>query len=189
MKLPKDITIILAAGHGAGDSGAASPDGKHNERDQAITIVDFARERLFNLGYYVTVAPHKHDTHESIAWLNKNFRWGQAWAFELHRDSASTIKGNEASFRCGVYHGSSTLSKSLAEQLVDGFKKSGATEKSWARNQNVSRHGRLGWIAQPECLSHLVELGFMEGNNDASHMSVLADIFVQGLHRVMKANT
>ncbi len=189
MKLPKDIQIILAAGHGAGDSGASSPDGKHHERDQAITIVDFAAERLRNLSYAVVIAPHKHDTHESIAWLNSKFRWGQAWAFEIHRDSASTIRGEEASFRCGVYHGSSVLSKSLAEQLVAGFKQSGATDKSWARNQKDSRFGRLGWIAQPECLSHLIELAFMEGKNDREHLSVLADIFVQSLHRVMKANT
>lgn len=184
MKFPD--TIILAAGHGGKDSGAVSPDGKHNERDQAILIVDAAAATLRAVGLRVVIPPHSLDTHETIPWLNNRYNFGDAWALEIHRDSAPSIKDPDASLRCGVYHGSSKNSVDVAERLVAGMKKGGATRTSWARNQSVSRFSRLGWIAQPKCLSHLVELGFMQGQNNKEHLMKLAGILAGGVIAVIR---
>lgn len=183
--MPLPSTVILAAGHGAGDSGAVSPDGKHSERAQAIIITDHAAQLLNAAGIYTVIAPHEHDTHQTIAWLNTRYKWGTAWALEIHRDSAPTIKEPAASLRCGVYHGSSTLSQSTAENLLAAFKRGGADPTSWARDQSTSRFSRLGWIAQPACLSHLIELGFMQGRNDHQHLLRLAVILAGSIKSVI----
>lgn len=179
-------TLILAAGHGSSDSGAVSPDGKHTERDQTIKIVDMAAALLCRAGINVIIAPHDHDTHQTIPWLDK-YHWGSAWAVEVHRDSADTIKEPAASFRCGIYHGSSLLSRRVAQYFVETAKQIGAHSSSWARDQKESRHTRLGWIAQPKCLSHLVEMGFMEGDNSPDHLYRLAEILAHSLCATMRA--
>lgn len=172
-KIPQKI--ILAAGHGGKDSGAVSPDGKHKERDQAVYIVDHMAEWLRpRTSREIIVAPHQHDTHETVHWLNQRFMWADAWALEIHRDSASTITEPAASFRCGMYHGSSAFSKSIAEYWAEHMRQTGAHPSTWARPQNAGRFTRLQWIAQPKCLSHLIELGFMEGRNTDDHLLSLA---------------
>ena len=184
MKIPS--TIILAAGHGGSDTGAVSPDGRHNERDQAVTIVNHAAEVLaMDYSIDAVIAPHDQDTHETIAWLNARYPWGSAWAFEIHRDWVASIKEPAASLRCGVYHGSSDWSVMLAVRLVSEFKANGADPSSWTRDQRESRFSRLGWIAQPKCLSHLVELGLVQGRNDGDHLRRLAGIFADSLAAVI----
>ncbi len=173
--------VVIAAGHGASDSGACS--GKHTERDEVITIVDLTAALLRPiLGEgAVIIAPHKHDTHDTIKWLNKSYAYGTAWALEIHRDSAGTVTGEDADLRCGVYHGDRGDSPAIAADMVRTMKTYGAGPKSWARSHRDSPHGSLGWIRQPLVLSHLVELGFMEGRNDPAHLARLARILAGGI--------
>jgi N-acetylmuramoyl-L-alanine amidase len=168
-------TLVLAAGHGAKDTGACVPG--FNERDECIWIVD-EMERLLRpfLGTALVIAPHRHDTHETIPWLNARYPYlASAWALEIHRDSASTVSGEDADLRCGIYYGTSSDSRSIANIALGSLIAHGAhPRRSWTLCHTDSPHKSLGWIRQPFCLSHLMELGFMEGRNDPAHLSRLA---------------
>lgn len=171
-------TIILAAGHGGTDTGAVSPDGKHRERDQAITLVDLIAPLLRQSGHTVIVAPHAHDTHQSIPWINARYAAGTAIAYEIHRDSADTIRGlPDADGRLGIYHSGSAISTAYADAWAASARSNGAHRTTWARNHKASRFaGGLGWINQVRTRSFLLELAFMEGRNDATHLTWLATI-------------
>jgi N-acetylmuramoyl-L-alanine amidase len=182
--MPLPQTILLAAGHGGKDTGALSPAG-HTERDQAIAIVDIMADKLRAAGRTVIVAPHQLDTHETIPWLNERYQYGDVWALEIHRDSADTIQEPAASLRCGIYHGSSPLSRTVAGYWRQSVIQHGAHASSWERDQKTSRHGRLGWIAQPKALSHLLELGFMQGNNSPEHIYTLAGMAARAVQAVL----
>ncbi len=179
--------LVLAAGHGGKDTGAVSRDFKSTERDQAIRIVDRAANILNGMGVKTIIAPHHHDTHETIPWLKEQgYGWGDIWAVEVHRDSAETIKEPDASWRCGIYRGTSTFSTKVANKYLLEMKRLGAHPTSWVRADTESGHGRLGWIRQPEALSHLVELGFMEGSNDPLHIERLAAMLAEALAVTMR---
>lgn len=175
--LKEPTVIVLAGGHGAGDPGATN--GAHKERDQAIKIVDTMAEEIRarrNPSVTVEIAPHEHDTEDTIRWINSRFGLGDAWVLEIHRDSASGLRPDDASNRCGVYYGTSESSKDVGEFIKDAYLRRGAHANSWARPDTRSRFGRLGWIRQTRPAAHLLELGFMEGKNDIAHLRKLARI-------------
>lgn len=175
LSLLQDPTVVvLTAGHGGSDPGATNR--PHNERDQAITITNRAAELLRGRDVDVEIAPHDEDTDKSIVWVNRNFGFGDAWVLELHRDSAEGLDLDDASRRCGIYYGTSERSKDVGEFVRRSFVLNGAHPRSWARPDTASRFGRLGWIRQTKPAAHLLELGFMQGNNDDAHLSWLAEI-------------
>ncbi|MEO0376732.1 MAG: N-acetylmuramoyl-L-alanine amidase [Cyanobacteria bacterium P01_A01_bin.17] len=172
--LQKPDVVVLCAGHGANDPGAVH--GPFKERDQAIQITDITTEVLRTNGIKVEVVPHDLNLKKSISWVNLHFDFGEAWVLELHRDSFAGLDLDDASRRCGIYYGVSQASKEIGEFVRDSFKKNGAHDKSWARPDTVSRHGSLGWIRQTDPVAHLLELGFMQGKNDDTHLSFLANL-------------
>ena len=175
--LQEPTVIVLAGGHGGTDPGATN--GAHKERDQAIKIVDFMAAEIRgrgNASVTVEVAPHEHDTEDTIRWINTRFGLGDAWVLEIHRDSASGLGADDASNRCGVYYGTSESSKDVGEFIREALVRRGAHANSWARPDTASRFGRLGWIRQTRPAAHLLELGFMEGKNDEAHLQKLAQI-------------
>lgn len=143
-------TIILAAGHGGNDTGAVSLDGKHRERDQAITLVDDIARRLTSAGHNVIIAPHGHDTHQTIPWINARYPAGSAIAYEIHRDSADSIRGlPDADTRLGIYHSGSAISSAYADAWAASARANGAHSTTWSRNHTASRCANgLGWINQ-----------------------------------------
>ena len=165
-------TIVLAAGHGGGDSGATF--GNFKERDQAIVIVDRMAALLTARGVSVVIAPHTHDTDVSIPWVNQRYPFGSAWVIEVHRDSASGLGADDASRRCGVYTGTSSRSIEVGAFVRLAMLRHGAHARTWNRLHTQSGHGSLGWIRQTIPAAHLLELGFMEGSNDDAHLTFLA---------------
>jgi peptidoglycan hydrolase-like protein with peptidoglycan-binding domain len=173
-QLQEPTTIVLAAGHGASDTGAEF--GQFKERDEAIVIVDRMAADLRARGVTVEIAPHEEDTPASIRFVNERFGFGDAWVLEIHRDSASGLDPDDASLRCGIYYGTSEGSRQVGEFMRGAYIRHGAHSKSWARADTESRHKSLGWIRQTRPTSHLLELGFMEGRNDDAHLDHLAKI-------------
>ncbi len=51
----------------------------------------------------------------------------------------------------------------------------GAEANSWARTDNLASFGRLGWIRDTNPLAHLLELGFVMGDNK-EHLNWLSDL-------------
>lgn len=184
--LREPTIIVLAAGHGGSDIGAAHLG--QNERDQAIIITNYVATLLRARHIAVEVAPHADDTHITIDWVNKRFRFGQAWALELHRDSAFGLDFDDASRRCGIYYGVSKSSKEVGEFVRDSFVAHGAHPRSWARPDTASRHGKLGWIRQTRPVAHILELGFMQGRHDDAHLFWLAQIAAFAIYEAFTGN-
>jgi hypothetical protein len=185
--LKSPTKIVLAAGHGGSDSGATF--GNHKERDQAIVIVDQIAALLSARGVDVVVAPHADDTDVTIPWVNQRYAFGSAWVIEVHRDSASGLSEDDASRRCGVYTGTSSRSIAVGEFIRQSFLRHGAHGNSWSRLHTSSRHGGLGWIRQTTPAAHLLELGFMEGKNDANHLKFLSRTGAAALYEAFTGRT
>lgn len=172
--------VILAAGHGGSDSGAESRGFK--ERDEAIIITDRLAVLLTGDGSNVIVAPHQHDTHQTIPWVNERYGPPGSIAFEIHRDSADISEANGASTRLGIYHSGSVASKTLADKFREQVIAAGAHKTSWSRNHKESRFpGGLGWVNQIRCRSFIIECAFMQGKNDDAHLTWLAETVAKGL--------
>lgn len=169
--LQSPSVIILSAGHGAGDPGAVN--GQHREADQTITLVDIMAAHYRTWRIPCVIVPHALGLTGGINWVNERFKFGSAWCLEIHRDSASGLAMHDASLRCGIYHGKSEGSKSIASNIRTGLVRRGAGIKTWARPDTESRHGSLAWIRQTKPLAHLLELGFMEGDNSSRHLANL----------------
>lgn len=172
MKIP-----IIAAGHGASDSGAVSQHG--NERDQCIEIVDEIQQILLAEKTPVIVPPHEDDTGETIAWINRyigqnhpsNYR-----AFEIHRDWGN-VSGDDAKYRCGVIYGDSQTSKRMGEAMHAAMMAAGAGANTYLRKHTDTRHKTgIGFIKQPRCFSFILEVGFVQAQWSADLKKKLAQI-------------
>ena len=172
--LSRVTSVILSAGHGGGDPGAIN--GIHREADQTKIIVDWMADYLRDYHVPTIIVPHALGLSEGIAWINARFGYGNVWALEIHRDSADGLDADDASWRCGIYTGPSAASRDVGSFLRTSMIKHGAHAKTWVRSDTESRHKRLAWIRQPKPLSHLLELGFMEGDNRAAHLQRLAQM-------------
>jgi hypothetical protein len=172
--LKQPTTVVLNAGHGGGDSGATF--GRYREADETIALTRQIAANLTAKGLNIHVVPEDLDLKGAIRYVNRNFAFGQAWALDIHRDSAESIGDERASKECGVYYGSSQESQAIGSFIRQCYLREGANSHSWSRSHTTSRFGRLGWIVNTAPLAHLLELGYMEGSHAAAHMTWLAQI-------------
>lgn len=164
--------IILCAGHGAGDPGAVN--GNYHEANQTIFMTDIIAELLKNKGLDVEVVPHSLGLQGAINWINAKYKnINDGWAIEIHRDSAGVSFSNEISNRMGVY-GGDRESMEIANGMRDILKREGGSANTWSREGIVAGVRSLGWIREPNTLSHLIECGFMQGDNSDNHLRELA---------------
>lgn len=164
--------IILCAGHGAGDPGAVN--GNFHEANQTVFMTDIIAELLKNKGLEVEVVPHSLGLQGAINWINARYKnINDGWAIEIHRDSAGVSSSNEISNRMGVY-GGDRESMEIANGMRDILKREGGSANTWSREGIVAGVRSLGWIREPNTLSHLIECGFMQGDNSDNHLRELA---------------
>jgi N-acetylmuramoyl-L-alanine amidase len=183
LKLLKNVNkIILCAGHGGDDPGAVN--GQFREADQTIYLVDKIADILRKGSINVDVVPHNLRLVPSIGWVNQRYTFGNSWAIEVHRNSA-TVSGNQADRECGAfYYGGSSESKEVADILaanltaVTGY-------NAWSRSDTKANGGRLGWIRDTKPAAHLIELGFMQGRNDNEHLDFLADCAAKVIYKTL----
>lgn len=182
--------ITLCAGHGGRDSGAVF--GNNVERESNIYTTERIASNLKALGISVYVVPNELDLVGAINHVNSKFKWGQTWAIEIHRDSASGISSETADKRVGVYgfgqytgqdgkfYNEDSESMNIARFMRDRMVQLGAEANSWARADNLATFGRLGWIRDTNPLAHLLELGFVtDGNKEQLNwLSDLATIAI-----------
>lgn len=185
-------TIVLAAGHGGGDPGAVS--GGDVEATDTINITNTIAKNLRDKGINVDVVPNELNLVDEISWTNQRYSWNQAWAIEIHRDSAPGVVGEQANNQVGVFgYGSFTGqngqsftedpdSMNIARFCVDVMKREGAYSGSWAKTDDQVRFGRLGWIRDVNALSHLFELGFVQGNSSTEHLNKLAVLATKAIY-------
>lgn len=166
--------VVLAAGHGGDDPGNVW--GGHREADETIVLTDLITGNLRAKGLRVEVVPHGEALGGAIRYVNSRFAFGQAWAVDVHRDSADSITPGsaDANGRCGVYYGNSEQSRLIGQFIRRVFLREGAHPTSWARIHTDSPRRRLGWIVHTNPVAHLLELGFLQGRRSREHMEWLA---------------
>ena len=179
-KLRQPTTVVLSAGHGAGDPGTVIGDFK--EADQAIIMVDEVAKQLKKKGITVDLVPHENGLKTAIQYVNARYDTGDAWAIEIHRSPADGLPVKQASLRCGVYYYPSQASTEIGIFMANALKRFGADGTSWARPDTESGFTRLGWIRDTKPVAHLLELGCMEGDNSKRHLLKLAKIATQSLY-------
>ena len=135
-KLRQPATVVLSAGHDAGDPGTVVGDFK--EADEAIILVDEIAKQLKKKGVTVDVVPHESDIKTAIKYVNARYNTGDAWAIEIHRCSADGLPVKQASLRCGVYYYPSQGSTEIGIFMANALKRFGADSTTWARPDTAS---------------------------------------------------
>src|SRR5262245_22792923 len=130
-KLRQPTTIVLSAGHDAGDPGTVI--GKFKEADEAIILVDETAKQLKKKGMTIDVVPHESSLKTAIKYVNARYNEGDAWAIEIHRSSADGLPVKKASLRCGVYYYPSQASTEVGIFVANALKRFGADDTTWAR--------------------------------------------------------
>ena len=162
--------IILSIGHGGQpgekfDPGAINALGE-TENQQAKEICALLAAKLIKAGVSVYVMPD-FSYLKSINQVNAIYQPGD-WAIEIHKDSFTKFNPETMRRRCGSYFfNKSAKGKTASEIMQRSFIESGAHKTSWSRADNLSRHGGLGWNTMTKPLAHILELGFMQDENDA----------------------
>ena len=153
--------VVLQAGHGQGDPGATANGFTENAENNQI-VARVARMLRFN--NIETVIDPDLSLTNAINYVNQNYKFGQEWCLEIHKDSAAGVDPASLKDRMGVYYyGGDPDSQAIATQMAQIFKNNGASSLSWVRPDTVGRFGRLGWIRDTIPLSHLIECAFMQG--------------------------
>ena len=190
--------IILCAGHGGTDPGAVF-NNDIEAKDNIFTTAKIA-ENLKAMGLNVMVVSDDLDLVGAINYVNSKFQWGQAWALEIHRDSASGLTANVANNRVGVYgfgqytgqdgkfYNEDVRSMDIARFMRDKMVQRGAEPSSWARPDSVATYGRLGWIRDTKPAAHLIELGFVQGRSDSEHLTWLAGLASIAIYEAFTGN-
>jgi N-acetylmuramoyl-L-alanine amidase len=166
-RLKKIKRVILSVGHGGSksqfDTGAVANGTTENE--QCRIILGYLVKELLSRNIVLLVIPDW-SLQATISYINNVGVSYSDWAIELHKDSALPYNAEAMHRRFGIYyHPESAGSGPVAKAITDLMKKSGASDTSWSRADTESPRKKLAWIRQPKMLSHIVELGFIEGNN------------------------
>lgn len=186
--------IALSPGHGSVDPGAVN--GKFHEAKQVRTITNKIADNLRAKGIEVDVMSDSlleglktgnAVLQKQINWVNNNYKTlNSAWAIQIHRDSASGLDFDDASTRWGVYfYKDSSKSKEIADFIRQIFFNEGKNKNSWARHhfvtQGTGQFG-LGWLQKTIPVSHLFEMGFMQGDNSDEHLNRLAEVATKAIY-------
>lgn len=148
--------VILAAGHGGGDSGAVGQGS--TEAHETVQITDRVAAYLRDKGVEVVIVPHALGLGATIDWINARYKnLNDGLAVEIHKNSGGGT-GNE------VWTPSypDDTSKSIAQKIVDSM-----TSASGLRNRGVkfaqnNRWGRLGFTDDTRTYATLIEAAFID---------------------------
>ena len=187
--------VILSIGHGGingeeYDPGAINAKTKEKENIEAKQITIKLSQYLVNAGITVLVVPD-FSLKRTIAYINAVGDAHTDWAFEIHKDSTDKYDDAKMKHRVGVYyHPTSSESMPIAEEMVEIMKKNGAHKTAWARVDSASNHGTgLGWIRKPKMLSHLIEAGFIQDNNNDNSDTFYAELIGKAICSLLNINT
>ena len=168
--------VILAAGHGGGDSGAVGQG--TTEAHETVQITDRVAGYLRDKGVDVQIVPHSLGLGSTIDWINARFKnLNDGIAIEIHKNSGGGT-GNE------VWTPSypDDASKSIAQKIVDSM-----TGTTGLRNRGVkfaqnNRWGRLGFTDDTRTYATLIEAGFIDvDSNDDNADDKFAKGIAQGI--------
>lgn len=156
--------VILAAGHGGGDSGAAAQGS--TEYVENIQITDKVAYYLRQAGgIEVHVVPHTLNLGPSIDWVNARFKnLNDGIAIEIHKNAG----GGTGSEVWTPSHPDATAKK-YSQVIADHLAKATGLPNRGVKFAQNNRWGRLGWCDDTKTYACLVEAGFIDVDpiNDA----------------------
>lgn len=151
--------VILAAGHGGGDSGAVAQG--TTEANETISITDHLAAKLVADGRIkVTVVSHGEGLQGAINAVNRTVNGLEdALALEIHKNSGG---GNGSEVWAPSYPDAE--SKSMAAKIAAQMSAVTGQPNRGVKEAQNNRWGRLGWCDDTECYALLIEAGFIDVN-------------------------
>lgn len=183
--------IILSIGHGGMkdenkfDSGAVNEMTNEKENTEASQIALKVAGYLRDAGLIVLLMPD-FSLGRTIEIINSKGDSDTDWAFEIHKDSSTSFSTAKMGRRMGIYyHPTSKESKEIAEDMIAHLRLEGAHSTSWARPDTASNHGSLAWLRKPKMLSHLIEAGFIQDNNNEVSDNFYATVIAKTIGKML----
>lgn len=164
--------VILAAGHGGGDSGAVGQN--TTEAHETVQITDRVAAALRDKGVEVHVVPHTLGLGATIDWINARFKGLEdGIALEIHKNSGGGT-GNE------VWTPSypNATSKANAAKIVEAMTSSTGLRNRGVKEAQNNRWGRLGFCDDTHPYALLVEAGFIDVDSNSDDAD---EKFAQGI--------
>lgn len=191
--------IILSAGHGATDEekkyiryvdhGAVRYDQygrlETTESKEVNQILGLVASKLIAYKIPIVVLPD-YTYNRAIREVNALYKQGD-WAIELHKDSFSKFNYTTMNDRMGAYYfRNSSFGKILAESMLKEWIEMGANKTSWAKPDNASGHGSIGWCTMTKPVAHIIEMGFLQDDNSDVSDRMFANYVVEGIIAAIK---
>lgn len=189
MKRLKSIKrLIISVGHGGDadnfDTGAVF--GNVTENDQCRVIAGYLVKELLAHDMPLLIVPDW-SLSRTTKFINTEGVSFSDWAIELHKDSTSNYDPKRLHRLCGFYFVRNSVdSEAISKAVINTMIGEGANTKSWVRPDTMSNHGRLGFLRNTNCLSHIVELGFMEGDTSDAECQFYAKALALSIIQVLK---
>lgn len=148
--------IILCAGHGGGDPGAAAQG--TTEAVQVIDIVNRTAAKLKADGQLeVIVVPHDLNLVPAIGWVNQRYKnLNDGYALEVHKNAGGGT-GIETFF-----FANDNVSKNYAARVNNETCEKANMVNRGVKPDSVTRFGRLGWVRDTNTWAGLIEMGFID---------------------------
>lgn len=173
-----DARIILAAGHGGGDSGATGQG--TTEAAEVIQIVNRTADKLRADGRFdVVVVPHELNLIDEINWINDRYKFtDDGICIEVHKNATVNGHGIEAWYWSG-----DTKSQAIAQDLLDGIMSVPSMPVSrGVKGDATNRWGSLGWIRETNPWAILLEMGFVSDGGDPVDDNA-DNIYAEGIYQ------
>jgi hypothetical protein len=151
--------VILAAGHGGGDSGAVAQG--TTEANETISITDHLVSKLNADGRIkVSLVPHSQGLQGAIDHVNSLVGGLEdALALEIHKNSGG---GNGSEVWAPSYP--DATSKSMAAKIAAQMSAVTGQPNRGVKEAQNNRWGRLGFTDDTKCYALLIEAGFIDVN-------------------------
>jgi N-acetylmuramoyl-L-alanine amidase len=181
--------IIISVGHGGlkgekFDTGAVNAQGV-TENAQCRIIAGYLCQELLTGGYPVLLLPDI-GLVKTLDYLKRNGNAQSDWAIELHKDSAN-YKAETMHRRCGLYYfAESSSSSAVSRQMINCMVGEGAHGTSWSRADTDSPRKYLGFVRELKMLSHIAELGFIEGDTSDGECRWYAQALARSILKVLE---
>lgn len=171
--------VILAAGHGGGDNGAAAQG--TTEAHETIQITDRVAQILRDKGVEVVVVPHALNLGATIDWINARYKkLEDGLSIEIHKNSGG---GTGSEVWTPSYPDAS--SKTNAQKIADAMASATGLRNRGVKEAQNNRWGRLGFCDDTNTYALLVEAGFIDiDSNDDNADAKFAQGIAQGVLNV-----
>lgn len=147
--------LILAAGHGGGDSGTTGQG--TTEAAQCIDIVNRVADKIRTDGQIsVYVVPHELGLVDTINHINQRFGVGAGYCLEVHKNCCGA-KGVE-----GWFYAADGESARLMKIITDALAAETSLPNRGVKDERTNRHGKLGFIHDTKPTAGLIEAGFID---------------------------